>query len=429
MKRNLIMMLLPLALFATTAAQAFDKATIEKGEYLSRAGDCIACHSIPNGAPFAGGLAIDSPFGKIYSTNITPSKTAGIGNYTLAQFDAALRHGKRADGSNLYPAMPYPDYAMLTADDVKALYAYFMEGVAAVDQQAPTTALSFPFNQRWGISFWNWMFANDKAYQPQPSKSDNFNRGAYLVQGLGHCGSCHTPRGIAFQEKSYDESDASFLSGGKVGIWEAPSLRGGDKGALANWSKAEIIDYLANGRNNTTAVAGEMTSVITHSMSYLTQEDLAAIADYLKSLPGDGKALAMTAAATKKTSDELNSAKVGINSGARLYLDNCSACHFTEGQGAARVFPKLDGNALVNDEDPSGLIHVVLAGARLPSTKGAPEALAMPAFGWRLNDDEVAQLLTFVRHAWNNQAPAVTAEEVAKVRQTIPQSVMNATRP
>ncbi|QSX34822.1 cytochrome c [Shewanella avicenniae] len=422
-------LLLPAMLVAAATAQAADQTLIAKGEYLSRAGDCIACHTVKGGEPFAGGLPIESPFGTIYSTNITPSKTAGIGNYTLEQFDDAVRHGERADGGNLYPAMPYPDYSVLSDDDVKAMYAYFMEGVKPVDKKAPETDLSFPFNQRWGIGMWDLVFGHDAAFEPH-SQNPFVNRGAYLVQGLGHCGSCHSPRGVAFQEKGYDETDANFLSGGKIGIWEAPSLRGGSgAGPLVSWDKAEIVDYLANGRNDRTAVGGEMTSVIEHSLSYLTQADLEAIADYLKSLPGAGKEVLLSAEATEKTAAQLNSAKVPVDSGARVYLDNCGACHFTRGQGASRVFPQLDGNALVNAEDPSGLIHVILAGARLPSTKGAPEELAMPAFGWRLNDEDVAKLATFVRQAWNNHAAAVTAKQVAAVRETIPATELNATKP
>lgn len=422
-------LLLPAVLLVAAQAQAADDATVAKGEYLSRAGDCIACHTVKGGQPFAGGLPIESPFGTIYSTNITPSKTAGIGNYTLEQFDDAVRHGERADGSNLYPAMPYPDYSVLSDADVKALYAYFMQGVKAVDEQAPETDLSFPFNQRWGIGMWDLVFGHDDSFEAH-SENPFVNRGAYLVQGLGHCGSCHSPRGVAFQEKAYDDTDAEFLTGGKIGIWEAPSLRAGSgAGPLVSWDKDEIVDYLANGRNDRTAVGGEMTSVIEHSLSYLTQKDLEAIADYLKSLPGEGQAVVLSADATEKTATELNSAKVDINSGARLYLDSCGACHFTRGEGAPRVFPQLDGNSLINAKDPSGLIHVILAGARLPSTKGAPEALAMPAFGWRLNDDEVAKLATFVRQAWNNHASAVTAEQVADVRATISAAELNATKP
>ena len=422
-------LLLPAVLLVATQANAADKDTIAKGEYLARAGDCIACHTVKGGEPFAGGLPIESPFGTIYSTNITPSKTAGIGSYTLEQFDDAVRHGERADGGDLYPAMPYPSYSVMSDKDVKALYAYFMEGVKPVDKKAPETDLSFPFNQRWGIGMWDLIFGHDDEFEPH-SENPFVNRGAYLVQGLGNCGSCHSPRGVAFQEKGYDETIPEYLTGGKIGIWEAPSLRAGSgAGPLVSWDKDEIVDYLANGRNDRTAVGGEMTSVIEHSLSYLTKKDLEAIADYLKSLPGEGKEVVLSADATEQTATQLDSGKVDKDSGAHIYLDNCGACHFNRGQGAPRVFPQLDGNSLVNAKDPAGLIHVILAGAKLPSTKGAPESLAMPAFGWRLNDTDVAKLATFVRQAWNNHAAAVTAKQVAAVRKTIPNAELDATKP
>lgn len=406
-----------------------DESLIAQGEYMARASDCVACHTTEGGKAFAGGLAIDSPFGKIYSTNITPSATQGIGNYTYEQFEQALRHGVRADGKFLYPAMPYPDYAKLNDQDVKALYAYFMHGVTPVDEAAPQTDLSFPFNQRWGIRFWNWVAADAKPYQDDSKQSEQYNRGAYLVQGAGHCGSCHTPRGLMFQEKSYDHQEASFLSGGTIGIWSAPSLRAGKGGALEHWSKGDIADYLATGRNIHSAVAGEMTSVVEHSLSYLNDQDLDAIATYLKALPGDGKHPNVTTEIDQKTTDQLVAGQYPLDSGERLYVDNCSACHFSDAKGAPRVFPALDGNSLVNAQDPSGLIHVILAGSRLPSTPKAPEALAMPGFGWRLSDKEVADLATFLRSGWHNQAPAVSADDVAKIRQTIPQTTLEADKP
>ncbi|WP_115718828.1 cytochrome c [Gallaecimonas mangrovi] len=418
-----------LLLAASQAFAADDAALVHKGEYLSRAGDCIACHTKEGGEAFAGGKAIASPFGNIYSTNITPSKTAGIGNYSYEQFEQALRHGRRADGAFLYPAMPYPDYALLTDDDVKALYAYFMHGVKAVDTKAPKTDLSFPFSQRWGIRFWNWTFTDSDSFKPDASKSPEFNRGAYLVEGPGHCGSCHSPRGFAYQEKGYTSQDDDFLTGGDVGIWHAPSIRGGKGGGLEGWSVADITDYLASGRNRHTAVVGEMTSVIEHSMSYMSKADLTAMATYLKALPGQGNAISDDKAATDKTAKLLNSAKVGKDSGERLYLDNCGACHFTRGEGGARIFPVLNGNSLVNAEDPSGLIHVILAGSRMPSTKAGPEAVAMPGFGWRLSDEETAKLATFLRQAWSNKAGSVSASDVAKVRKTIPQKVLNESKP
>ncbi|MAK90885.1 MAG: alcohol dehydrogenase [Oleibacter sp.] len=424
-----LMAIVSLSLLFTAAQASADQDLIKKGEYMARASDCVACHTVKGGKPFAGGRSIESPFGTIYTTNITPDKATGIGSYSFEEFDDAVRHGRRADGSFLYPAMPYPDYAKLSDDDVKALYAYFMQGVKPVNAEVPETDLSFPFNQRWGLRFWNWFYDGDGPFEADSSKSDAYNRGAYLVQGAGHCGSCHTPRGFASQEKAFDEGDSDFLSGGQIGIWHAPSLRGGKNGALQDWSEDDIAFYLATGRNRHTAVVGEMTDVIDHSMQYMNQQDLNAIAAYLKGLPGNGKYVASNNAETQKTAAVLNKAVVADDSGERLYLDNCGACHFTAGEGAANIFPVLDGNSLVNAEDPSGLIHVILAGSRMPSTDKAPEDLAMPGFGWRLSDAEAATLVTFLRQAWNNNAAAVTAADVANVRKDIPADVLNASAP
>jgi len=419
-----------LALVSVTAMAAeIQTVSAEQGEYVARASDCVACHTAKGGKPFAGGRAIESPFGIIYSTNITPSKTAGIGDYTYEQFEQAVRHGRRADGSFLYPAMPYPDYAKITDDDINVLYAYFMQEVKPVDTAAPETDLSFPFSQRWGIRFWNWIGTDGEVFAPDSSKSEAYNRGAYLVQGPGHCGSCHTPRGFGFQQTGFTEAEEDFLIGGDISIWHAPSLRGGAGGGLQQWSADDIEEYLATGRNQHSAVVGEMTDVIAHSTSYLNEDDLKAISIYLKSLPGSGEVTALNKAATDKTAATLDKAVVGIDSGERLYLDNCGACHFTRGEGASRVFPVLDGNSLINAEDPSGLIHVILAGSRMPSTDKAPEDLAMPGFGWRLSNKETATLATFLRQAWNNKAAAVTAEDVEDVRKDIPVDVLKESAP
>ncbi|GHB07416.1 c-type cytochrome [Salinicola rhizosphaerae] len=397
----------------------------QRGAYLARAGDCVACHTAPDGKPFAGGLKIDSPFGAIISTNITPDPDAGIGNYTRDQFAAALREGKRADGANLYPAMPYPSYAKLTDEDIDALYAYFMNGVEPVSEKAPESDLSFPFNQRWGISLWNWVFADADAFEPEQGQSDEVARGAYLVEGLGHCGSCHTPRGFAYQETALDGSDDAYLSGAALGDWWAPNLRGSGEGSdgLQGWSANDIAEYLATGRNAHSAVTGEMTSVIANSTSHLTDDDLQAIAAYLKSLqPAAEESEAKQSQTTPdQTEQMLTAADVDGKPGARLYLDNCAACHFASGKGAPQVFPSLVGNSLVNADDPSGMLHVILAGARLPSTPKKPEALAMPDFGWRLSDEEAAQLATFVRGAWGNHGDKVTADQVAHVRDNLPE--------
>jgi len=386
---------------------------IKQGEYLSRLGDCMACHSLPGKPAYSGGLAIESNLGTIFSTNITPDKQHGIGNYSEQQFSDAVRKGVLPDGSHLYPAMPYPDYAKISDADIHALYIYFMKGVQPSAEQPPETDLSFPFSQRWGMRFWNWAFASDKPFQPIGGASAEVNRGAYIVESLGHCGSCHTPRGLGMNEKALDSGDDKFLAGGSLNNWDVPSLRG-----VPHWSEQEVIDYLQTGRNDKAAVGGEMTSVVEHSTSYMTDADLKAIAAYLKFLGGNPPLQAFSVQAQQATEAKLTAAK-NLSEGERLYLDNCGACHFVTGKGAPGVFPELDGATIVNAKDPTGLIHTILAGAQQPSTAKAPSKLAMPGFAQRLNDDEVAQLATFIRQGWSNTAPAVSKDQVAEVRKTL----------
>ena len=395
-------------------AHAEDEAQlIKKGEYLSRLGDCMACHSVAGKPDYSGGLAIESDLGTIYSTNITPDKEHGIGNYTEEQFSDAVRKGVLPDGSRLYPAMPYPDYAKISDEDLHALYVYFMKGVKPSAEQPPETDLSFPFSQRWGMRFWNWFFTDDTAFKPIGGASEEVNRGAYIVESLGHCGSCHTPRGIGMNEKALDSSDNDFLSGGDLNGWEVPSLRG-----LPRWSEQEIVDYLQTGRNDKAAVGGEMKSVVEHSTSHMTDADLKAIAAYMKFIGGNPALQTGDQQAQQATEAKLTAAK-DLSEGERLYLDNCGACHFVTGKGAPGVFPQLDQATIVNAKDPSGLIQTILQGAQQPSTAKAPSTLAMPGFGERLSNDEVAKLATFIRQGWSNNAPAVSADDVAEVREKL----------
>lgn len=411
-KRLLLANAVLLAGTFASLAQA-DDSLVKQGEYISRLGDCGACHTIPGKPAFSGGLAIESNLGTIYSTNITPDKAHGIGNYSEQQFSDAVRKGVLPDGTRLYPAMPYPAYAKITDADMHALYTYFMQGVKASDEQPPETDLSFPFSQRWGMRFWNWAFASDKPFQPIGGATAEVNRGAYLVESLGHCGSCHTPRGLAMNEKALDSSDSAFLSGGSLNGWDVPSLRG-----LPRWSEQETVEYLATGRNDKAAVGGEMTSVIEHSTSWMTEADLKAISAYLKFIGGNPAAPAAANTAVSATEAKLTAAK-NLTSGERLYLDNCGACHFVTGKGAPRIFPELDQATIVNAGDPTGLIHTILAGAQQPSTAKAPSTLVMPGFAGRLSDDEVAQLATFIRQGWSNKAEAVSVDQVKEVRESL----------
>lgn len=388
------------------------------GKQVAVAADCMACHTAPGGRPFAGGRVIESPFGPIYSSNITPDRKTGIGDYTLDDFRAALYDGVRKDGVHLYPAMPYPSYRKMTEEDVRALYLYMMREVAAVESAAPVTSLSFPFNQRWGIRLWDWVSLPRAGFTPYMG-DPQLDRGAYLVEALAHCGSCHTPRNaLTFAEKGYDARSADFLTGATVGGWPAPDLRARDS-AAQQWSFAELAALLASGRNETAGVSGEMAVAVEHSLQFLPKADLEAIVAYLKAARQERVATGIGIRTSPgSTTRDLEQASPELELGARLYLDNCNACHFTDGKGAKNVFPRLDGNALVTSIEPGGLVSVILNGDAAPSTISRPERLAMPGFGWRLSDDEVAALATFVRKSWSNDASAVTAETVAKFRRT-----------
>lgn len=421
------------ALAASIATAAFaadgtpaapDAQMIKQGEYLSRAGDCIACHTAGGGKPFAGGLGIESPLGTIYSTNITPDKETGIGNYTYEDFDRAVRHGVARDGHSLYPAMPYTAYAKVTPDDVKALYAYFMHGVAPVKQANKDTDISWPMSMRWPLTVWRWMFAPDVAVAPvttdlKGADREALLRGQYLVEGLGHCSTCHTPRGVALQEKALTDADGSaFLSGGVVEGWLAKNLRGDMTDGLGSWSKEDIATFLKSGRNGHSAAFGGMAQVVQESTQHLTDADLNAIAVYLKSLPPVNKDATKPLAYDPSVAQALRSGK-DQSDGAMAFLNNCAACHRSTGKGYTETFPQLAQSSTVNSADPTSLIHIVLKGAQMPGTTAAPTAYAMPGFDWRMSDKEVADVVSFVRSSWGNKGAAVSASDVAKVRKEV----------
>ena len=406
---------------AASPSAGSDAASIERGRYLAVAADCIGCHTVPGGKPFAGGLALDSPLGKIYSTNITPHPESGIGKFTLEDFDRAVRHGI-AEGVTLYPAMPYPSYSLMSDSDIAALYSYFLHGVEPVASGAPANDISWPLSIRWPVAIWRKLFA------PSPDApgfnasryADPFTaRGAYLVQAPGHCGACHTPRAFTLQEKALDDSSSTFLAGGpEIGGWVAVNLRGNAGDGLGDWSKDDIVATLRTARNATQAVMGApMSEVVVHSTQHLNEADLQAIAAYLKTLaPSSGRAVKFaanpaTAAALAKGHE--------AGRGAELYDDNCAACHRSDGAGSPTALPQIADNSSVLAEDPNSLIRLVLAGGSLPGTEAAPSTLGMPAFAWRLCDEEVAELLTFIRTSWGNRASSVTAAEVARVRDSL----------
>ena len=417
MKAIVIATLALLGSFSAVAAQEDQQTLIKQGEYLARAGDCVACHTAKDGKPFAGGLPMETPIGMIYSTNITPDKS-GIGAYSFDDFDKAVRHGIAKNGDTLYPAMPYPSYARVTETDMQALYAYFMNGVKPVAQENKAVDIPWPLSMRWPLAMWRWTFAPAVAdFTPVTGQDPVVSRGAYLVEGLGHCGACHTPRALTMQEKDLSAGDSSaFLSGSApLEGWIAKNLRGDHKDGLGSWNEEQLVQFLKTGRSDRSAVFGGMSDVIVHSMQYMSEADLTAIARYLKSLPAVDAA-DMPHQYDPAVADALWNGD-DSKRGAAVYIDNCAACHRTDGHGYTRVFPALAGNPVLLSDDPTSLIHIVLKGGTLPATHTAPSTFTMPAFDWRLSDQEVADVVNFIRTSWGNKGGDVKAADVKGLRE------------
>jgi mono/diheme cytochrome c family protein len=392
--------------FESQAPASAETALIKQGEYVAIASDCVACHTTPEGKPFAGGLEMATPIGSIYTTNITPDSETGIGTYTLADFDRAVRKGYTPDGKHLYPAMPYVSYSKLTDDDVKALFAYFMKGVEPVTQANKPTDIEWPLNARWPLALWEFAFNPGKVYQPNPEKSDVWNRGAYLVEGPGHCGSCHTPRGIAMQETGLTADDSEYMSGAVLDGWYAPNLRGDGNTAVGHWSEAELAQFLATGRNAHSVVFGSMTEAFNNSTQYLSEEDLNAMAVYMKSLKTDANVINPNA----DRSVEANNPQ-----GKHVYAQNCAACHGTNGEGKAPWISPLTGVTSLNAPAESA-INITLNGSMRVAYQGTADPYRMPPHRAKLSDEQIAAVLTYVRGSWGNQGDAVSAEQVAELK-------------
>lgn len=384
-----------------------------KGEYVARAGDCIACHSVPGGKAFAGGLIMGTPIGAIYSTNITPDPDTGIGNYSFDDFDRAVRHGIAKDGHRLYPAMPYPSYAKITDDDLHALYDFFMKDVPPVKQANLPNKIPSYLSFRWPLAIWDMMFAPSAPYAADPAHDATWNRGAYLVEGLGHCGACHTPRGWAFEEKALDAGSDTYLQGADLDAWSAPDLHGDLRTGLGGWSQTDLASFLKSGHSARGVVFGSMLDVVNNSTPYLNDDDINAIATYLKSLSATTQQAAYSYDASTTTA--LQSGKPQDGGGA-LYLGYCVSCHGADGKGQTPYIPPLAGNPVVLDSDPASLINLVLNGAEPIVVKGTPDPYRMPQYRVQLTDDEIASVLSFVRNGWGNGAAPVTADAVSKLR-------------
>jgi fructose 5-dehydrogenase cytochrome subunit len=419
------------SLWTTVSHGVESNEAIMRGEYLAKAADCGACHTAPGGKPFAGGLAIASPVGTIYSTNITPSVRFGIGGYSEQQFAQAVRRGIRSDGANLYPAMPYTSYSIFTDADVQALYSYFLRGVAPVEAPSLPTELPFPMNIRASMMGWNLLFLNRTPFQPDSRQSEAWNRGKYLVEGAAHCSACHTPRGFLMQE----HGNQAF-SGGQVGPWYAPNITSDVNSGIGSWSQLELVQYLRDGDVRGKAqAAGSMGEAVEHSFRYLSDADLDAMATYVRTVrairdPADQKSRFLFG----KASSDLGvlRGKNGIRSdagdpsGGELFQGNCASCHSPLGQGSKDgYYPSLFSNSTLGAKNPNNLIAAILYGvdrttssgqAYMPGFAGGPHDLAA------LSDREIVLLTNYLLQRYGRPDIAVTAEQVAEVRRGGPSS-------
>ena len=375
--------------------------TIDRGKALAEAADCAGCHTADPAKPFAGGKRIDTPFGGIYSPNLTPDRETGLGAWSDEDFRRALRDGVAPDGSHYYPAFPYPYFTKLTREDILAIRAY-LATLTPVHSVTPAPELRWPLNYRILMRAWNYLFFQPGLLEPNQSKSQQWNRGAYLVEGAAHCGACHTPKNIFGADKP-----GRAYGGGLVQGWFAPRLDNAPRGGLKSWSADDIVEYLQSGRNGRSHADGPMAEVVVNSTSKMTDGDVRAIAAYLKDLPAGAPEPVVTPPAPAQMAD-----------GEKLYRGACIACHEVDGSGSPRIYPPLPGNANLQSADASSTLRIILDGAETVTTPRAPNAGSMPAYSAKLSDQQIADVTTYIRNSWGNAAPAVTPAQVAAARKT-----------
>jgi len=373
--------------------------TIARGKALTDAADCASCHTADPAKPFAGGKRIDTPFGGIFSPNLTPDKDTGLGAWSDDEFYRALHEGVARNGSRYYPAFPYPNFTRITRDDVLAIRAY-LSTLTPVRNTPPAPQLRWPLNYRVVMRGWNLLFFRPGTFEKNPQKSDQWNRGAYLVEGAAHCGGCHTPKNIFGADKR-----GQIYGGGLIDGWFAPRLDGAERSGLKSWSVGDIAEYLQSGRNGKSHAGKLMAEVVVNSTSKMSDADVRAIAVYLKELP-----------AGAPEPDVTPPSQVQMADGARIYKHICAACHEDDGSGAPRIYPPLPGNANLQSADPSSTLRIILDGALTVTTPRAPNTGSMPAYAAKLTDQEIADVASYIRNSWDNAAPAVTAEQVKKAR-------------
>ena len=383
---------------------------INTGEYLARAGDCVACHTAPGGREFAGGRAMPTPFGALYVPNITPDDETGIGQWTADEFYRMMHTGVSRDGTLLYPAMPFASYTKVTRADSDAIYAYLMS-VPPVKQKNRPHELKFPFNNRDLLIGWRTLYFQQGEYVPDPSQSPQWNRGAYLVQGLGHCSMCHTAINVLG-----GSSESKAFEGGMIPNqnWYAPSLTSNREAGLGNWEIKDITDLLQIGVSHRGTVYGPMAEVVYNSLQYLTDEDVTAMAVYLKALPQRDSEPPPTSQA-RLVQPEV------MELGRKVYARQCAMCHGNEGKGFPPAYPPLAGNQSITMATPVNPIRMVLNGGYPPGTRKNPRPHGMPPFAHLLDDNEVSAVVTYIRVAWDNNGTPVTPAQANAMRKLLPE--------
>jgi mono/diheme cytochrome c family protein len=391
----------PSAAFVSTPTQ------VERGRYLALAGNCTSCHTTRGGAPLAGGVGIETPFGTVFASNLTPDRDAGIGDWSAAQFWRAMHNGRSRDGRLLYPAFPYPSFTRVTREDSDAIYAYLRTVPPANTPNRPHK-LRFPYDTQAALAVWRALFFRPGSFVPDPAKPAEWNRGAYLVEGLGHCIACHGTRNVlgATEEKL-------GLSGGLIPVenWYAPSLTSKREAGVADWPTEDVLALLRTGRSPHGSVMGPMADVVYRSTQHLSDADLQAMAAFLKQLPDSTPAAAdaKSATATPARRDAGLMAR-----GGRIYDQRCAYCHGDAGQGAENAYPPLAGNRAVLMDSTANLIQVVRHGGFLPATAGNPRPYGMPPFGHVLDDDEIGAVLSYIRGSWGNDAAPLSRSDTMR---------------
>lgn len=386
-----------------SASDGQNFALVDRGRYLAVLGDCGACHTDPaQNRPFAGGRLIETPFGNVAAPNITPDRQTGIGGWSDEEFDAALRQGIAPHDTRLYPAMPYPYYTKMSREDVIALRAY-LNTVQPVRNVVVANQLPFPYRIRTTMWLWNSLYFTAGEFKTDPTKSPGWNRGAYLVEGPGHCGACHTPKNRLGGDMGGKAYQGYSLQG-----WFAPDITNDRARGLADWSAADIVQYLKTGHNRVASAAGPMGEEVQDSSSHWSTADLEALAAYLKDRPGQGA-----------QSRPLTQNDERMTAGAAIYGDLCAACHKADGSGVPYLIPDLAASAAVASTQPTSLFQVVLRGAQSVATDQEPTGAAMPAYGWQLDDAQVAAVLTYIRNSWGHAAAPVSAADSRSARASL----------